>query len=367
MSSHTLKIIKHFTETVGVLLLVWFLLFGRLGNYCWGWCSDGFGGLLLLFDGFEGLFDGILSGWRGLGRSWSSCWLLFLQDLLYGDFNWCWGLLRLFFDGIKLALDSSFSFRGSGLGCWWNHYGDLNLLWSFLRSSSLYFLNFLFDLFDWSFTSFLSVDIDLVSCLSVSLSLFHIIHVIDICIVASALIFLIIILLLIFFGFLCLSLLEVWVFKLRSWFWHWSRSLLDNYGSWWKQWLGWSIMLGNHNDWSWLVKGLDHLHWGLCEFLSDWHWLRVRILMEATSEFLQGLLNGKVFGSLVDKWEGRDGLGILELFTWDDWLSTGRFHVLLLGILGWSHAKVSGSGGSWLHHFNGNWLVEWMLLLFFIH
>lgn len=60
-------------------------------------------------------------------------------------------------------------------------------------------------------------------------------------------------------------------------------------------------MLGNHNDWSWLVKGLDLLNWRLREFLADWYWLRVGILVTNTSKFLQGLLNGKIFGGLINK------------------------------------------------------------------
>ena len=60
-------------------------------------------------------------------------------------------------------------------------------------------------------------------------------------------------------------------------------------------------MLGNHNDWGWLVKGLDLLNWRLREFLADWYWLRVGILVANTSKFLQGLLNGKIFGGLINK------------------------------------------------------------------
>jgi hypothetical protein len=57
--------------------------------------------------------------------------------------------------------------RSSDWGCWWNYYGDLNLLWSFLGSSCLLLVNNFFDLFlglsYWSLAFFLFLDILVVS------------------------------------------------------------------------------------------------------------------------------------------------------------------------------------------------------------
>lgn len=123
-------------------------------------------------------------------------------------------------------------------------------------------------------------------------------------------------------------------------------------------------MLWNHYDWCWLVKGFDYLYLCLCEFLADWDWLRVLILVRTCSQQVQGLLNGIVFGDLVNIWERSDGLGIQELITCDDLLSICSFHVLRLRILCWSYAEVSGSSDRWLHHFNGNRFVNWVLFFF---
>jgi hypothetical protein len=157
MSCHTCKVIKELAEALSFLLLFnfWFLLLNWLSN--WSWCSYGCC-LLLLFDS---ILNNILSGdWMNWCRwywsrcrGWSCSWLLFGQNLLYRDFDWCRGL--------------GGGVRSSDWSCWWNYYGDLNLLWSFLGSSCLLLVNNFFDLFlglsYWSLTFFLFLEVLVVS------------------------------------------------------------------------------------------------------------------------------------------------------------------------------------------------------------